>query len=386
MSRREFLAFAAVLVAMTIAFRATNNMVGTTIPLVAKYELGFSQTVVGLLSSAYMITNLVTNTFITPRMRGVLLQRFFVVATFANVALLPLFYLANSVTIWLVALASGLVNALITPVIMAYASSGPDPERMLNLYSTALSLSLVLGPLYETALLQRVTYSEVFLYFIPVALLLAMLSPRVKIKVRERKGGSARGDLRNPGLISAMLAITTYNVPFAAITTFSAILAEQRFHVESALAYSVYIPFFTASFLTRLLMTIRPFENLRRPLSVSIVITALSLVGQAFAQNYTEFLAFYFILGIPHGSVFPMATVLISRTSKPEERVALNAYFMAYNNVLFIVVPPVVGLLSDLIGLANAFAVLVLVVFASAVPLARYMRMPFFSSRTSSTS
>jgi Major Facilitator Superfamily. len=127
-------------------------------------------------------------------------------------------------------------------------------------------------------------------------------------------------------------------------------------------------------------MTLRPFEDLRRPLMVSIVITAVSLVGQTLAPNYAVFLAFYFLLGIPHGSVFPMATVLIARASSVEERLALNSYFMAYNNFLFIVVPPVAGLLSDFIGLSEAFASLVIVVIAFSLPLAKYMRMPFFTS------
>jgi hypothetical protein len=75
-----------------------------------------------------------------------------------------------------------------------------------------------------------------------------------------------------------------------------------------------------------------------------------------------------------------MATVLIARASSVEERLALNSYFMAYNNFLFIVVPPVAGLLSDFIGLSEAFASLVIVVIAFSLPLAKYMRMPFFTS------
>jgi len=379
---RGTLAFFAALVAMTVSFRATNNMIGTTVPLVAKYELGFSAAEVGTLSAVYMLSNLIVNFFVNPRLSPEKTYKLFVISSWANVLLLPVFYLAGAITLWLVSLVSGLVNALLVPVLMTYASSAPDKERALNLYSTALSLSLILGPLYETILLTRFDYSEVFLFFVPVALVLAILSPRVRVVSQAPHGNkvSRRAHLSNPGLISAILAITTYNVPFAAITTFSAILAQERFHVNSFVAYSVYLPFFLASFLTRLFMTLRPFEDLRRPLMVSIVITAVSLVGQALAPNYAVFLAFYFLLGIPHGSVFPMATVLIARASSVEERLALNSYFMAYNNFLFIVVPPVAGLLSDFIGLSEAFASLVIVVIAFSLPLAKYMRMPFFTS------
>jgi MFS family permease len=382
MSRKSLAAFMALLVLMTVSFRATNNMVGTTLPLVAKYELGFSATLVGLLSAVYMASNLIVNLFVNPRLSLGTATRLFVIASWVNVALLPLFYLSDQLTVWIVSLASGFVNALLVPLLMTYASTAPDRERAMNLYSTALSLSLILGPLYETLLLTKYSYSDVFLFFVPVAMVLAILSFRVKMDdgAQKRSRQSARAHLRNPGLISAILAITTYNVPFAAITTFSAILVQERFHVSSFEAYSVYLPFYLASFLTRLFMTIRPFEDLRRPLIISILLTLVSLVGQTFATSYAEFLAFYFILGIPHGSVFPMATVLITRASRLEERVALNSYFMAYNNVLFIVVPPFVGLLSDFIGLSYAFASLTAVVAASAIALAKYMKLPFFTS------
>ncbi|MGC9105038.1 MAG: MFS transporter [Thermoprotei archaeon] len=382
MSQKGLAASLALLVLMTVSFRATNNMVGTTLPLVAKYELGFSATLVGLLSAVYMASNLFVNLFVNPRLSLGTATKLFVIASWANVALLPLFYLSDQLTVWVVSLASGFVNALLVPLLMTYASTAPDRERAMNLYSTALSLSLILGPLYETVLLTKYGYSDVFLFFVPVALILAVLSFRVRmgdgVKTKARRSPGAH--LRNPGLISAILAITTYNVPFAAITAFSAILVEERFHVSSFEAYSVYLPFYLASFATRLFMTVRPFEDLRRPLIVSVVLTLVSLVGQTFATSYAEFLAFYFVLGIPHGSVFPMATVLITRASRLEERVALNSYFMAYNNALFIAVPPFVGLLSDCVGLSYAFASLTVVVAVSAIALAKYMKLPFFTS------
>ncbi len=345
---------------MTIAARATNNMVTTTIGPFSKYQLGFSNTLVGIITAVMFATTFLATSYINPGLNPSIRRKVFIISNLVVVSLLPLFYFSSYVSIWILSAVIGLAFGMIMPNLITAASLVNDrkaAERLLALYSASLSISLILGPAYETFILSKFSYNFVFLAFIPLAVLGFVLSWTVRFPdtKKEVRGSKA---LRNKGFISSILAITTYNVPFAAITAFLTILAVDRFHVPSDLAYSTYIPFFTMSFLTRLYMTIKPFRSLRLPMLISILITMITLAGTIVSPSYSVFLVLMALLGVPHGSVFPMSTIMIQRATSKEERNAVNSYFLAYNNFLFIAVPAAVGYLSNYIGLSITFGLL----------------------------
>ncbi|QKR01040.1 MFS transporter [Metallosphaera tengchongensis] len=354
---------------MTIAARATNNMVTTTVGPLSKYGFNFSNTLVGLVTAVMFATTFVTTSYINPSLSSQLRRKAFVASNLVIVVLLLWLYFSNPFTIWIIAALIGFAFGLVMPNLITAASLTNDrrtAERLLSLYSTSLSVSLILGPSYESFLLGRLGYREVFLAFIPLAIIALTLSwtvkfPDVKKEIRGMKA------LRNRGFLSSVLSITTYNVPFAAITAFLTILAIDKFHVPGDLAYSTYVPFFTTSFLTRLYMTVRPFNSLRLPMLVSVIITVLGLWGTVFSPTYGFFLIVMAFLGIPHGSVFPMSTIMIQRATGKEERNAVNSYFLAFNNFLFIAVPAIVGYMSEYLGLDITFGLLAIPVLVVAV-------------------
>ncbi|WP_075057538.1 hypothetical protein [Thermogymnomonas acidicola] len=71
-------------------------------------------------------------------------------------------------------------------------------ERQLAIFSVGLSVSLVLGPSLETYLLSLLTYREIFVSFIPLAVLTAIVSTRVSfpkggVESTRMQGGSRLG-------------------------------------------------------------------------------------------------------------------------------------------------------------------------------------------------
>lgn len=102
-------------------------------------------------------------------------------------------------------------------------------------------------------------------------------------------------------------------------------------------------------------MTIRPFRNLLRPLIISFLLTAIGIAGLFTSGNFLIMLFFIIILGIPHGAIFPMSTILISRTTEKGERNTANSYFLAINNGFFVIIPIVIGTESLYLGLENSF-------------------------------
>ncbi|MFP3256032.1 MAG: MFS transporter, partial [Thermoplasmata archaeon] len=74
-----------------------------------------------------------------------------------------------------------------------------------------------------------------------------------------------------------------------------------------------------------------------------IIILALPL-------NFYAVIVAMILLGIPHGAIYPMSTIMISRGTDIKERNAVNSYFVAFGNIIAIVVPPLFGYLLSYFG------------------------------------
>lgn len=384
----KFAYFAVTLSMMTIAARATNNMVMTTVSPFAKHSLGFSNTLVGILAASSFLATFAATSYLNPRLVGKWRRNAFIVSNGAIALTLPLFYFSTSTTIWLIAAFAGFASGIVMPNLITAASSAKDlksTERLLALYTTSLSASLIIGPFIETRLLSFVDYRTVFLLFDFLAIAGFFLSMGVDFpEVRSESHGKAA--LNSSGFISSLLSNSTYSVPFAAITTFLAIYATEKFDVPSNVAFLSFIPFFTISFITRLALAIVPLRSLKLFFLISVMVTLAGLVGMAFSPSFAVFLIVMALLGLPHGSIYPMSTIMIARGTKREERSAVNSYFLAFNNILFAVVPFIVGALSAIIGLSGVFLLLTVPVTLSAVLfLVKFRRDPVFTGDTQQT-
>ncbi len=173
-------------------------------------------------------------------------------------------------------------------------------------------------------------------------------------------------------MISALLANSTYSIPFVVFTAFIAIYAQSIYHVSRYLAYFSFVPFFLTSFLTRLYLTIHVPRRLFRPMLVSIALTIIGIALLYVSPNYIMFMISMLILGIPHGSVYPLSTLMISRGTSIEERNAANSYFAAFQGVLGIAVPALFGISTDLIGIKLSMALLLIPVITIAIIFTRF--------------
>ncbi len=97
-------------------------------------------------------------------------------------------------------------------------------------------------------MLKIISYRTIFLFFAPIGIIgfISSFFMEFPENKRETHGKSIR---HNSGLWTSILTITTYNVPFAALTVFLAIFAETRFQVSRYMAYLPFVFFFTVSFL-----------------------------------------------------------------------------------------------------------------------------------------
>ncbi len=358
-----------ILVAVTLAFfiRMTNNMVNTTAPILAKYTYSLNSTDVGLTGTIIYLFTLISTAFVNPRLQGMAKKKVFILSMFLTSLSLIGLYFQNLILFWLFLSVFGFFTGFLFTNILTSISTnieGVSRERGLAAYSMALSLSLLIGPIIERFSLSRVGNEGIFIEFFPLMVIASILSFKIKApEIVEKR--DVKGAITTPGFLASIISITAYNVPFAAFTVFMDIYTKEKFGVSSSFAYYVFIFFFAASLLTRIYMQFRPFKHLRIPLTFFIMITVATFLIIGFVNNIYLYFALIAIMGIPHGGIFPIATILISRGTPRERLNAANSYFTSYNNILFLGVPPIFGYLSTQIGFTFSFISLGIISFVS---------------------
>lgn len=348
-------------------------MVVTTLPILSKYAMGFPNVMVGAISAAIYLSTLFATSILNTRMNSRTRRKAFLASSVIIVVSMLSLYFATPVTIWMSSAVIGLSFGLVFPNVITSATMHGDrtaQERLLSIYSVSLSLSLIIGPSIETYLLGFIGYRMMFLAFLPLAMLGMAASWFIKFPDVEKES-HGRATLTNDGFLASILTITIYNVPFAAITTFLAIYAIDQFSVSRSVAYSAFIYFFAVSFITRSYLALRPLKYLKVPILLSAAITVAGLAAIPMLNSFALFIVVMGALGIPHGSIFPMSTIMAARGTTREERNAVNSYFFAYNNVLFIVVPVVFGFMTARIGYGSSFLLLSVPAAAACILLFR---------------
>ncbi|AET32105.1 MFS transporter [Pyrobaculum ferrireducens] len=349
---RDVLGLIALIALLTIATRAVNYMVQSTVPPLAR-ELGLTPSQLGALAAVGAVGQLIGSSVINVALGPSPRKKAVVVAAFAIPLELAMFWLSGTAELWIASFLSGLSFGVVMPNLINLASARPEyAERLLAAYSLSLSTSLVIGPAYETAILTRYGYRDVFLFFLPPAILMAALSPRIPI-VGARSAdlrATYRSALFSKGFVAAALAITSYNVPFIAFVTYLPIYASEELGLAKAVAYSLFLPFFAVSMLTRLYMFLRPVRDVNKAFAVSAALTLLGLAVFYASKSYLLLAAAMAILGVPHGGVFTLSTIMIVRTTSLEERNAVNSLFSSYLVILGTAVPPALGASAELWG------------------------------------
>ncbi len=374
----EYARILAVITTLTFAFRATNSVIPPTMSLIAK-GLGFSESEIGALALAFMGCTFISSAFINARLSSGRRRIAFISASWAYSLTFPLFYFSGPITLWALASLAGFSLGFVTPNLMTAAGTvGHDRrsvERALALYTLALSTSLMVSPVLEGFVLRYVTLREAFLAFAPIAILVGALSHALPFPSEEAKRAPApREVIRSRGFAVSLLNQFAYQIPFAFVVTFSSIYAVERFSATSSTAIFLYVAFYTTSFVARLILTVRPVEDLTIPMVLSAALTLLGLIAAWAAPSLAVYAAALALLGIPHGLTYTISVISLSRVFDVKTRNAANSYFSSTMMMIGAFLPALVGLSADLIGLRATILALtmpVAILFALTLALAR---------------
>ena len=357
-----------IIVALTFAIRASNNMVQTTIPLLARYDLSYSQLLVGVLVASLSASALVSsllNGAIEVRFR----KKLFVLASIVYPLTIFLFSFSSPVSVLVFVIASGLSYGFIFPNIMTSAGLFQDRnarERILAIYTLALGVSLIAGPALESLIVARYPLRTAFLFFVPLGIVGAVLSPFVKFP-EEKKVERRSSVWTHPGFRVGIYTFLVYSMSTALILSFGGIYAKQIYGASYSLVILLFAVFFTASFATRALFSVLKIGSIFPYVMLMMSISILGLVMVFLSGNIVIYAFAFVILGIPHGLGMPIAMFSIGRSFTMEERNVANSYFTSTMMLMMVIMPVLGGTFLNMVGFKSLLlflrpAVLVLMI------------------------
>lgn len=379
MQRKEitFIEALLVIIPLTIAVRASNNMLMTTLPLVVKYQFSFNEEQVGIISALTSLATFIGSGIINSRLKGNTRKLVFRTSALIYAIILPLFYLVSPITVWILAGIAGIVLGILMPNIVTYAGLLKDRrqrERVLSLYTLALSASLVIGPAIESWILDYFSLLDVFLLFAPFSILTGIMAFFVQFP-NEAEHNTKVKVFSNPGFITAVINILTYNIVFSILIAFGGIYAKSTFNVSYSTITLLFSAFFLTSFLARLYLSIKPAEQISKFIVIAISITTVGLLLiSVLPPLLLAFVVGLLLLGIPHGLTYPLSIIAISRTFKPEERNSANSTFFAVMMLIGIITPTIAGFVIQYIGLRITLILIIPIILFLLTILYKYVK------------
>jgi len=340
----------AIIVTLTFSVRASNNVLQTTVPLLAKFDLTYTQLEVGLLMATMSASALVA-ALVNSRVSVAARRRLFILFSALYALSLFTFTFSNRVSVLAYVSLAGVSYGFIFPNIMTAAQLFPDQrlrERVIAAYTLALAISLIAGPALESLVLAHFPLRLSFLFFAPLGIIVAALSPLVRFprepgKRREDRGKGPPAWSR-PGFRVGIYTFLVYSMPTAVLLTFGGIFAREAFHAPYWLVTLIFAAFFTASFLTRVLLLARPIGRLIPYVITMMSISLAGLTLVAISRSLLLYVIAFSVLGVPHGLGMPLAMISISRSFPEEERNRANSYFTSTMMAMQIAMPLVGGL------------------------------------------
>lgn len=366
----------AALLLATASFRATQNMTQTTLSLLGR-SVGFNGTAIGAIAAGANLLGVITMLLVTARLATGHARRAVVVAlAFITASLVGFLIPAEPALLAgaaMLGIAGGLGLPSVATAIGDHASSTGDAEgsqhesrvktaRALARLGVVLSISLTLGPLYESLVLTiaherlRVAY----LAFLPVAILgLVAISgrgpagdalPMPPATLRESLTGLG-ALFRNRRWGLAMCAEAIYTVPFTVVIVFAGLLGHNLYHTSAATTELGITLFFSVSFLCRAALTRRPAVGHRIHLfGLCVVATLCGIALLALGAGVAVFMVALAVLGAPHGLTYPLALGLVADSVSNAELSHANAAFAAVSEAISVVAPLILGVVASHFG------------------------------------
>ena len=353
-----------ILLSATIMVRGSNNMLQTTIPLYAAYDFSLSKVDIGVLSAIFGLATFITTGFVNSRLESRIRRYVFIGASISYASIFIFYFYSSFLFLWVITAFSGAILGMIMPNLITAAGLFPDRkirERSLSLYASSLSLSLIIGPLFEYYVLLHFTLRETFLFFLPFGIAAALLSFYIRFPEDEKPQNKAKFEIRHGFKVATYLNLS-YNIPFILITVFAGIYVHSDLGAPLADVTLYYTVFFATSFISRILLSFSGRRKLIRPVMLTMALTVVGMLLMFMSTTAEIFVISMAVLGIPHGLSYPLSLIYLSRSYESNERSAANSYFFSLMTIIMVAGPILGGYSTSEIGWRLTFLFIVPIV------------------------
>ncbi|WP_086033901.1 MFS transporter [Desulfurella amilsii] len=350
-----------IILSMTFALRASNNMLFTMVPLLGKYDLGFNTVQIGFLSALFGVFPFLVSAFLNAKLKSLARKKFFIFSAFLYFLSFVMFYFSNKINIWFLVSIVGFSLGALMPNIITAAGLCEDKakrERIIAIYTITLSTSLIIGPIIESFLLKIVNLRESFLIFSFFPFIAFVFSFFIQFPNESEDSDEKVSVIKNPYFLSAILSILIYNIPFAALIAFGGIYAKDMFGLDLSTINLYFSLFFSASFLGRLYLVVKPPNKIFHDMIISGILTIVGVFLMIISNSALVFAISLFILGFPHGFTFVLSLISLSRGFDIKQRNKANSYFFSLVNIIGTLTPLIFGYILHFLNITMLFYLL----------------------------
>lgn len=268
-------------------------------------------------------------------------------------------------------LGSGLLQPLLAPSL--HTVSAPNtPFRGVSLYSTALSLALILGPLTSGLLISSSGFRFLFLILsilslscIAIPLLISENDERARYNIKSILG--IFEIIRSDSFRREFLMNFIYSLTLPIILSFTGLLAKKVYNVDSASLLFLLSILFALSASIRFSMRNLLIKRVDRLMLIPCLLLLISSLMISNGSSQSLFFAGMLLFSIPHATIYPWTLYNVFQSSDRDKLVQLNYIFSLSSGIPEFISPPLVSYLIYMSGVLNAFYFLI---FLSALAFA----------------
>jgi DHA1 family multidrug resistance protein-like MFS transporter len=345
------------LLVTALAYRATTNMLQTSLPLYIKYHTDASNLDVSLVMAAAAASSFAAIAYFG--LKHTAIKKAVVVGLIA-LTIGTSFYIvsqgileATAVSVFTY-IGAGVQPLLLTSVVLT--SNPARRERNISVFAAMLSLSLILGPLYQSIMLRASNdnLSVSMVSFAPLAALALILFSSVKFEDSAIIGEKLDlSFLKNRVYVLGILADVIYSIPFSAVITFGGILAKQSFDANYTIIELLFSAYFGASLVTRLVSL--KIRSKFYSVVMALIVTLLGLTVMGLSTNFSELALSFVLLGVPHGVAYSAGASYIASAVPRKSLAAANLVSSFLFGAVSFGILPVLGVLAQFTGLRESF-------------------------------
>ncbi len=369
-----------ILLSVTFTMRASTNMLMTVVPVFSRYILFANVFYVGLTATLYGIGALISNVLINGKVNISKTPKVITIFLFIMTIVIFLYmFTTNIYEVFLLSLISGSAMGIVQPLLMTVTNLISPPDKRANYiaaYTASLSLSLIFGVLLQGYIVSfiSVRYAFIIFFFISLISSILMYSLSIRIKLPEGKKNlkfseilaKASSSLKQGKVLFAMLGNIAYAFPFILLVTYGSIIGTGYNGINPDIFFYLLAAFYSVSFISRLILSVKNVKNRDSLMYAAFIFSVIGYIMLGLSNNYIIFLIALLILGIPHGTIYPISSFYVVASIDIEYLNIVYSVFTFILNIIFFLIPFLFGLISQYYTIRFA-------IYITAVPMTLLM-------------